>query len=292
MLFCIAQTHYLLIIFNIILFNKLLFLKYLLLFCCCCLLLFCEAQITQPSAGTRAGAYGNGSNNLIAYTANTAALGKIKSFAAGLYGEKRFLLQALSAYQMAVALPAGSGVFGLDARYAGSALYNRSKVGLAYARNLNSALSIGVQFNYHHYHIAGYGNAGAVNVEGGVILHVSESLQVGAYVYNPTGSALIKSDAEKLPAVYSAGLGYTPSKNLLLTAEIIKETTEPVNLHAGLQYQFAEQFTAKAGLLTATSEFYLGAGFGFHRLGFEALATVHPQLGVTPGFMITYNSRP
>ena len=102
--------------------------------------------------------------------ANQAALAHINSLTAGIYSERRFLLQELSLYQLAVALPTSSGNFGVSASYFGSAQNNESVIGLAYGRKLGEKVSIGAQFNYVSMQVAGYGNASTINFEAGSIV--------------------------------------------------------------------------------------------------------------------------
>ncbi|HVE61913.1 MAG TPA: hypothetical protein VNA26_08840, partial [Chitinophagaceae bacterium] len=99
--------------------------------------IFCEAQIVRTpvtSAYTRLGAYTLQYTDAFSFGANQAALANINTISGGVYVERRFLLEELSFYHAAVALPAGSGNFGLQGSYAGSINYNESHVGFAYGR--------------------------------------------------------------------------------------------------------------------------------------------------------------
>ena len=78
----------------------------------------------------------------------------MKNASAGVYGERRFLLDELSLYQLAIAVPTNSGNFGVKAGYYGFSDYNESQMGLAYARKLGSKVDIGVQFNYNGIRLA------------------------------------------------------------------------------------------------------------------------------------------
>lgn len=205
-----------------------------------------------------------------------------------MYGERRFMLADLTSYQLAFALPTSSGNFGLQANYFGTASYNQSKIGLAYARTLGK-IDVGAQFNYHQLKIAEYGNASAINFEAGAILHVSEQLQTGVHIYNPTRVSIGKNGEEKLPFIYSLGLGYDASEKFFIGSEIEKAEDQPVNVNAGLQYSFDEKLFARAGISSATSLFYLGAGFLWNGFRIDVTASVHPSLGITPGLLLIYN---
>jgi hypothetical protein len=238
------------------------------------------------------GAYSNNHVDVFSFHANQAALAKINTASAGIYGEKRFLLKELSLYNATLALPTHSGNFGLDARYYGFADYNETQLGLAYGRSVGNKIDVGVQFNYYSVRIAGYGNASTVNFEIGTIFHLTDKLNAGLHAYNPVGGKLGKVEEEKLASLYSVGIGYEASEKVFLSAEIEKQEDEPVNVNAGLQYKFLRQLLARAGVSSATSSMYLGIGFGWKSLRVDATASYHPQLGVTPGLLLIFSPHP
>jgi hypothetical protein len=238
------------------------------------------------------GAYSNNHIDVFSFHANQAALAKINNIAAGVYGEKRFLLKELSLYNAALTVPTHSGNFGLDARYYGFADYNETQLGLAYGRSLGNKIDVGVQFNYYSVRVAGYGNASTINFEIGTILHLTDKLNAGLHAYNPVGGKLGKVEEEKLASLYSAGLGYEASEKFFISAEIEKQEDQPVNINAGLQYKFLPQLLARAGVSTATSSIYGGIGFGWKSLRVDATTSYHPQLGITPGILLIVTLSP
>jgi len=244
--------------------------------------------MTAPAV-VRTGAYSNVITNALYFTANQAALRTVKHFGAALYGEKRFLLQELSFYHLAVTQPAGDGAFGLQLAFAGNTDYNASKIGVAYGRKLGERVGAGVQFNYWNQGIRGYGNIAQVTIEGGLMFQFSDVFQAGLQLCNPIGVVFGKN-SEKLPAVYTIGAGYQPSQNLNITAELIKTEQLPLAIQAGTAYRFAPKLWAKAGINSRTAAFYVAAGYQLNVFGIEAVGSVHPQLGLSPGLMITYNA--
>ncbi len=238
------------------------------------------------------GAYSNSHIDVFSFHSNQASLAGIKNATAGIYGEKRFLLNELGLYDAAIALPTSSGNFGLDARYYGFSDYNEGQFGLAYARSLGSKVDVGVQFNYYDVRVAGYGNASTINFEVGTILHLTDNLNAGLHVYNPVPGKLGKNEDEKLASIYSAGVGFEASKKFFMSVEVEKEEDKPVNVNAGLQYKFIPQLLARAGVSAATSTMYFGIGFGWKAMRFDATASYHPQLGVTPGILLLFSPHP
>lgn len=198
------------------------------------------------------------------------------------------MLQELSAYSLAAALPTSSGNFGLKGEYSGSGLYNETGLGLAYARKLGDKADVGVQFNYTSVKAAGYGSASAITFDAGVILHITDAVQTGIHVSNPMGMKLGKGGEEKLPSIYSAGIGYDVSPRFFIGAEAEKIEDQPLTVNAGFHYVFADKLLASAGISSATSVYYIGFGVQLKSLRLDVTAAFHPYLGVTPGLLLVY----
>jgi hypothetical protein len=247
--------------------------------------------VRRPVAAlyTGLGAYSIEHADVFSFTSNQASLAQMKHASAAVYGERRFLLDELALYQLAIAVPTRSGNFGVKAGYYGFSDYNESQMGLAYGRKLGSKVDVGVQFNYNAIRISSYGNSSAVNFEIGTVLHLTERLHAGVHVYNPAGGKFGKNQQEKLASVYTAGVGYEASAKFLISAEIEKEENQPVNVNAGMQYKFLPQLMARVGIATNTSNLYAGVGLTLQSFRLDVVAGYHPQLGVTPGLLLLYN---
>jgi len=234
------------------------------------------------------GAYSTKHSDVFSFVNNQASLAQAKYASAGVYGERRYLLEATSLYTAAIAIPSKMGNFGVNLKYAGFKNYNENQVGLAYARSLGPKVDIGVQFNYYGYRVPSYSNANTVNFEIGAMIHLTDQLNMGIHVYNPVGGKFSKTD-EKLTAAYTIGLGYDVSESFFLCAEVVKEEDYPVNVNAGIQYQFAAQFFARAGISSVTSAAYAGVGISWGNLRLDVSGSYHPQLGLSPGLLLIIN---
>src|SRR5260221_2379785 len=235
------------------------------------------------------GAYSLNHVDVFSFTSNQASLAQLKTAAAGVYGERRFLLDELNNYTAVLVLPTSTGNFGLKTNYYGFSDYNETQLGLAYGRKLGNKVDIGAQFNYHGIRITGYGNASAISFELGAVMHISEKLHAGVHVSNPAGGKFGKDQQEKLSSVYTIGLGYDASEKFFVSAEIEKEENQPVNVNAGMQYKFLPQLLARIGMSTATSSAWFGLGFNIKSFRIDVTTSYHPQLGITPGLMLLFN---
>jgi hypothetical protein len=279
----------------IVAYNKLIALKRI--FICCMLCIFFSLVRSQTLPAVIAGVYTKTTtysalhNDAFSFAGNPAALAGGKQISAGFFGERKFLLEALSSCQLAFALPTSSGNFGFLLNYFGNPLYNESGLGLAYARNLGK-IDVGTQFNYLAINENGYGTASAVNFEAGFILHLSDQFRTGVHIYNPTRVSIGKNNEEKLPVMYSFGLGYDASDKFFIGSEIVKVEDQPLYLNAGMQYSLDEKLFARAGITSATSGFWLGFGFLVNGFRIDATASFHPSLGITPGIELLYKPPP
>ena len=235
------------------------------------------------------GAYSINHVDVFSFSSNQAALAQIKNPAIGVYGEKRFMLDATNMYSAVAALPTKQGNFGIQADYFGFKNYNESQIGVAYARSLGKLLDIGIKFNYYSFRIPAYQNSSSINFEIGAILHLTARLNAGIHFYNPVGGNLSKTNNEKLSSIYKFGFGYEASENFLMSAEIIKEEDLPVNVNAGVQYNFLKQFFARVGIASENESPYAGAGVSWNSIRLDISASYHPQLGFSPGLMLIVN---
>jgi hypothetical protein len=251
-----------------------------------------DAQSLRHSIGMpyiNLGAYSTKQLDPFSFTSNQAALAQIKDAGMGIYGERRFLLAQNSVYGLAAAIPTKKGNVGLQINYAGFANFNEQKAGLAYARSLGSKIDLGVQFNYYGYKIPAYNDASTINFEIGTILHVSDKINMGVHVYNPVSGKLGKDGNEKLASAYKFGLGYDATDNFYVSAEIVKEENQPINVTGGVQYHFKKQFFARAGFRSDNSTSFAGIGFLYNDFRIDVATSFHPQLGISPGILLIYN---
>ena len=237
---------------------------------------------------TGIGTYSRKFTDVFSFTSNQAALAEIKSFASGVYTERRFMLKELDQYAGSMAIPFAQGGAGLSIMHRGDGQYRESQLGLAYGRGLGPNMALGVQFNYHLVGISGYGSAAAVHAEIGAVFHLTDQLHSGIHVYNLLNSRLRNEAGAKLPAVYSLGLGYEISDRLLMSAELGKTEDQPVNVNLGVHYAFVEQLFIRSGIATSSSQFFLGAGIKWRDIRLDVAGSYHLHLGVTPSLSLVF----
>jgi hypothetical protein len=237
-----------------------------------------------------AGTYGD-SAAVYSFTTNQATLGRVKLLGAAAYSSRLFMLNELNHFYAACSFPTNSGGFGISVNGLGNTSYRSVQTGLAYGRKLSEQVDVGMQVNYHSLHVNGYGNAGTVSIEGGMIMQLTGPLRGGVHVFYPASKIETKEGVETFPAIYRMGFGYTVSKQALLQVNIEKEQGAKTAVLPSISYLIAEKVIAKAGLSTATSSYFFSAGFLLRYIQLNAVATYQPRLGITPGLMIVYQSK-
>jgi hypothetical protein len=251
-----------------------------------------QTQVVRQPLSVRypgLGVYSKNFSDIFSAASNQASVAELKTGGFGVYGERRFMLEELSAYTIIAAVPTTSGTFGFQGDYFGSAAFNENQLSILYGRKVTEKIDIGVKFNYYTVRSSGYGNATAINFEGGAIFHFSDKLHAGIHVYNPTSSKLGKNSRDKLSSVYRLGVGYEASEILFISSEIIKEKGRRISVNAGLQYNFDKNVFIRTGISTFTNNSYVSIGvqLGFARI--DVNTAYHPQLGFTPGVLLLFN---
>jgi hypothetical protein len=248
-------------------------------------------QIANESPASGYFAMNNFSNQeptALATAFNPAVLARIKNTTAGIFGEKRFLLNELAFYRFAMALHTKPGNFGVNGYYSGSVNFNSISIGGSYGRQLGDKADVGIQFDYSSYQLKGYGRASYINVQLGSIFHLNEYLNAGIHVKNLAGFRSNKN-SEPLNPVFTVGLGYDASENFYAAISFQKEVDHPNDISAMIRYKLQENISFKGGISTLIPVAYGGVSFGIKDFTIDLLSSYHPQLGITPGLALQYN---
>lgn len=250
------------------------------------------AQSPRPpvaAAYTGFGAYDRTEADVFSFTANPASLASVKRVSLGVFGERKYLLPELSQYSLVAAGPVGPGAFGVEGVMSGSLAFRETRLGLAYARGLGKKIDAGVFFGYHSIAIGeAYGSAGTITAAAGVRMQLNDRLRAGVRVYHPAGGKFGKYQEEQLSSLYSFGWGYAASSQFYLEAVIEKETDQPVNVKMGWQYKIHPVIQIRAGISASTGSGWMGVAYHRKQLRIDVTATVHPQLGWSPGLLLMY----
>lgn len=216
--------------------------------------------------------------------ANPAAVSFFEVFTAGVYAGRRFMLPDIQHMLVAAGLPLGNAGIGAQLNCIKAGAFTQSEIGIAYAKKLGR-VSVGIRFNYHKLAVQGYGSAGNILVDVGSIWELADNLYAGVRLYNP---ARAKIGEAKLNYIYTGGLGYEVSPQLLLCTEISKEENKPPNIIMAVHYEPAARVLLQAGIATGTAQPFVSAAFKLSAWRLLMSVSYHTQLGCSPALAFTY----
>lgn len=221
---------------------------------------------------------------------NQAALAYLSETSFGAdYNQGFFADKNLSIKTAGVALPTNWGTLGLNLRYFGYQLYNEQKIGLAYGKKLGKRLAIGVQLDYFRTHIGNdYGTAQTVSFEIGFYSKLTDKLELGAHIFNPTATEIGNDYPEKIPVAFKFGVLYHVDDRLRLATEAEKILDKKTNYKFGLEYEIGPYFISRIGLATQPTLFTFGFGLRYKKLVFDIGTGYHQTLGFTPAISLLF----
>lgn len=258
-------------------------------------ILCCSSWVGGQSIGrpvtlfyTGPGAYSSYQADLFSRFAHPAALAGLSQSGWALAGEKRYLLNELRGGVFLAGLHTGSGNFGLNAGYSGFHHYRETQWGLTYGRKLGTRVKIGGRFNMQaHSPGNGYGKNSAYSAGAGAILQLTGEVQAGFYILLPVpGNHSVEKEGP--PLTCSVGFGFDASPQFFIGVEMQQEQGQPFTINLGMQYHFAARAWARMGLSTANALLWMGAGFQWQSLQVTVQSGFHPQLGISPGILLSY----
>jgi hypothetical protein len=221
---------------------------------------------------------------------NQAGMAFYGRTAAGLYYENRFLINEMASQAGAFTLKTKYGMLGASVCYSGDANYSTTKAGLAYALKFGNRFSAGLQLDYIATALGeSYGKRNNITFDFGIMVKVTEQLTFGAHTFNPIHVQLSEYNNERIPVSLNAGLAYTFSDKLLLTAEAYKNSEFPMEFRSGIEYKLSRIAYARIGVSTNPARYTFGIGMEMKNLTLDLSSSIHTQLGYSPQVSVQYS---
>lgn len=204
--------------------------------------------------------------------------------------ELRYLTPGLTSFGAGLTIPTnGKGVFGLSLSNLGLEEYTEQKIGLAYARKLIEALSMGVQFDWLNTNIVNFGSTSAFTAEIGFIASIGEKFKIGSHIFSPVKIALTEEDND-VNTRLRFGASYIPSKKLRVLFEVDKWQQNPLSVRGGFEYLLQENINLRFGASSNPTLYSVGLSYHFSKaLHFDGSYSIHSVLGSSPSLTVKGN---
>jgi hypothetical protein len=221
---------------------------------------------------------------------NQAGLAALNNITAGFFYESKFQVEELSLVAGSLVLPAGNGNFGISFFQFGKGTYKENKLGLAYSKNISKRFSAGIQIDYFSLKLPeNERSKGLFTFEGGVQYTVSQSLILGAHVFNPIQQGIETfSGEQKMPVVFRVGGSYKFSELVLMVFETEKDTQNQLLVKTGIEFFPVNNLAFRFGVSGKPFQYTAGIGYSFGKITTDIGFGYHGNLGVTPSVSLQF----
>ncbi len=214
--------------------------------------------------------------------------GKTTAFMAAVYGENSLIPGGEKYVNFSSGLPVSPGCLHFQVDYAGAGDYDEMQTGIGYSRNLGELVQIGVRFNYYRLHIVGYGASSAFPVEAGAVFQLYPKLKTSLYVYNIMAARPKGEGLGRIPTVVGFAMGYSASKSVGISVEIIKESGKDVSFQPIVFYQAADKLFFSGGITTNTGIVFFSGGYILGQVRLDISSSYTGSLGWATGLGLQY----
>ena len=219
---------------------------------------------------------------------NQAGLANYRNVSAGFFYESRFMIEELALGAGTIVLPIGKGTYGFSFYQFGKGAFKEHKLGVAYARQLSQRLNAALQIAYFaQRYPENERAAGCPTFELGLTYAISKELTLGAHVFNPVENGFTYgSYKQKLPAIYRFGGHFLFSDQVLLSAEMEKESDRKALVKSGLEFSPVKDMALRFGVSGTPVRYTAGMGYKLGAVSTDFAFSYHGNLGITPSISV------
>jgi hypothetical protein len=219
---------------------------------------------------------------------NPAGLSSLRSFELSVfYLPQQFGLTELQTVSLATGLPTSFGTVAAAAEQFGFELYRETQISLGMGKAIDWGISGGFSVHLTRISIDHYGAAQAVTLDIGLVAQLQQPVQLGFGFRNLLG-AVLGTSTDRLPQVFSLGVGYMPVKDVTAIVEGEKDIRYPLVVKAAVEQRFLDLLALRAGVSNNPDKFSMGIGIRYSPLEFSYAGYSHAQLGWTHQIEITF----
>lgn len=256
-----------------------------------CITLNANAQVNRGAPRVTAlGNTGASLQGVYALAANQAGIAKLKKAALAAMYVEHFIGSEIRSHAGMALVPGRLGVMGMYVgKYGLQDAYSELKAGLSYARMFGPRLAMALTMNYHQLKIPKYGLNNTFSAEVGIQYFFNERWTIGGHFANPGNFSFNNEAYAEIPVRVQLGTNYRFSDQVLICVDgKYSFHDKGVDGSMGLEYKLIEWFVLRGGISVNHFKQYTGFGFSYHQLSFDAAATIHPRLGISPQVALCY----
>jgi hypothetical protein len=159
-------------------------------------------------------------------------------------------------------------------------LYRETQFTIAAGHDVMWGVSAGMRLRLNILSIAHYGSSAVFTCDVGVRLVCSDNICFVGEFTNLTAAAL-RANGEQLPQQLRCGILYTPAKSVRLLCSAGKDNIFPLETRFGVEYDIAEPFTLRLGVVDNPSIVTAGCAIRVSGISFDYACAYHWILGPT-----------
>jgi len=172
----------------------------------------------------------------------------------------------------------------------GDAVFLENYLSLGTSRYLSGSFMLEIKAGYYQYSLINDENGGTLLSEINCSYKLNEKFKIDIYIFNPTGSRIDKKENDiPLYQSFHLGVSFSTTEKAEWLFEIEKVQQERPIWHLGFEYAIWDTFILRTGLSANPLKPSWGIGGQLHRLKYSLGGNVHPALGLSSCFTISYN---
>lgn len=258
---------------------------------CLILLLISYESFAQTYVGPSQQAMGQAGaalEGIYSLTSNPAGLAGLEDAAVHIGYQHHFFSTDITTQAALLGVPTRLGTWGVAARrYGMDGAYQDTQAGFAYAKRFGTQFSLGMSANYHQLYIPGYLSAFAFSADVGVQYHFDHGSIIGLQYSNVGNAGYGAEVSAAIPSFIRIGFSY-PLAMVTLAADLACRFKNGLGGHLGIAYWIADVLCLRGGLSVNPMQQHAGFGVRWQQFVFDAAATFHPRLGVSPQIALGY----
>lgn len=200
--------------------------------------------------------------------------------------QNRFQIGELNLFTAGAMIKRKDNAFGMQVKYVGVTDLRQIGFGLSYGRRIFAKLDLASRIHFSQLDLGVYGKKAIVDADLGLYSALNKQISFGFWAKNLIHSRF--SATENTETALHLGFAYSPSDKVKFCAESEKYLSQQIRFKAGIEYFAVKNLAFRAGFQSAPSMPTFGIGYMSNKIKLDIGAALHPNLGVTSAFNISF----